>query len=50
MKKYHCNGKKGICPYGDDCSVMCGDCEHYNGEGGAFIEVDSEPIESEDTE
>ena len=48
MKRFYCNGKKGICPYANDCNVMCGNCEHYNGEGGAVIEV--EPTESEDTE
>lgn len=48
MKKYYCNGKKDICNKGDDDKVKCGDCEHFNGEGGKVVEID--PTESEDTE
>lgn len=47
MREYYCNGKKDVCSYGDECSGMCGDCEHFNGKGGVYIEVDSEPKESE---
>ena len=36
MKKYYCNGKKDYC---DDDS-KCNECEHFNGEGGADIEVE----------
>lgn len=41
MKQYYCNGKKDICPYGDDCNAICDDCEHYNGEGGKVVEVEA---------
>lgn len=44
MKKYYCDGKKGLCERDLDCGAHDGvePCEFFNGKGGAYIEADSE--------
>nr|DAI02046.1 MAG TPA: hypothetical protein [Bacteriophage sp.] len=40
MKKFWCNGKKGICSY--DGVRDCGGCEYQDGTGGAECEVNDQ--------
>ena len=41
MKKYYCNGRKGIC---DINAPFCGDCKYFDGSGGKEIETQSMKI------
>ena len=42
MKKFYCNGKRGICDkYGDNCCLYC---DYHNGDGGSFVKVADLPI------
>lgn len=38
MKKFYCNGKKGICEHRE----ICNGCEYLDGSGGTEIEVDAD--------
>jgi hypothetical protein len=48
MKRFYCNGKKDFCC--DEARKNCNGCEHCDGSGGEFREVDyeSEWLQSSD--
>ena len=44
MKKFYCNGKKGVCLRNKDCDAgeTQEECEFYDGTGGEEIEEEDE--------
>lgn len=41
MERFYCNGKKGFCiQTKDNRRRYCGDCKHYDGSGGEYLQIE----------